>query len=209
MKKYTDPIRCGTYHHIFNRGINGEDIFTEERNYTYFLTKYALYVYPVAQTFAYCLLRNHFHLLIRTRDAGEILSNLNKQTGAEFGEIEQVLLAEKCISLQFSKLFNGYAQAFNKSNNRHGGLFEEPFRRKPIESDRYFGSVAHYIHMNPINHGFCTDLRLYKHSSYPSILTDKPSKLEREGILDWFGGKSGFEMAHMQPSELDEVFRIE
>ena len=62
------PLEPGTYYHIYNRGVNRENIFREERNYAYFLRLYSKHITPVAETFAYCLLRNHFHLLVRVRE---------------------------------------------------------------------------------------------------------------------------------------------
>jgi len=62
-------LQYGVYYHIYNRGVNRENIFREERNYPYFLKLYARYIEPVAETYVYCLLRNHFHALVRIRDA--------------------------------------------------------------------------------------------------------------------------------------------
>ena len=54
------PLERGKYYHIYNRGNNRENIFLQERNYAYFLKLYARHIEPVADTFAYCLMRNHF-----------------------------------------------------------------------------------------------------------------------------------------------------
>jgi hypothetical protein len=53
---------------IYNRGNNGENLFREQRNYPYFLKLYAKHIEPIAETYAYCLLRNHFHLLVKIKD---------------------------------------------------------------------------------------------------------------------------------------------
>lgn len=58
--KFEPPLFPGHYYHIYNRGNNGEDIFLEARNYDYFLNLYQKYISPIAETFAYCLLKNHF-----------------------------------------------------------------------------------------------------------------------------------------------------
>ena len=61
-------LEYGQYYHIYNRGNNRASLFAEERNYAYFLNLYAKHVEPVARTFAYCLLPNHFHLLVQIKD---------------------------------------------------------------------------------------------------------------------------------------------
>jgi putative transposase len=61
------PLQYGQYYHIYNRGNNRENLFVEQRNYPYFLKQYTKHILPVAETFAYCLLPNHFHFAIRTR----------------------------------------------------------------------------------------------------------------------------------------------
>ncbi|MEM9776697.1 MAG: transposase, partial [Chloroflexota bacterium] len=57
----------GYYYHIYNRGNNGENIFIEAKNYSYFLRLYIKHIELVAFTYAYCLLRNHFHFLVRVK----------------------------------------------------------------------------------------------------------------------------------------------
>ena len=68
MKTNESPLEPGKYYHIYNRGINGTNLFFEERNYLYFLQKYSFYMDEVLETFAYCLLGNHFHLLVRVKE---------------------------------------------------------------------------------------------------------------------------------------------
>jgi hypothetical protein len=73
------PLQYGQYYHIYSRGTNGENIFVEERNYRHFLRLYTRYVSPVADTFAYCLLRNHFHLLGRIKTLDELVDRLKRE----------------------------------------------------------------------------------------------------------------------------------
>ncbi len=61
----------GTYH-IYNRANGNESLFFREDNYLYFLEKYKEYISPVAETFCYCLMPNHFHFLIRIKSENEL-----------------------------------------------------------------------------------------------------------------------------------------
>jgi hypothetical protein len=74
-----EPLQYGRYYHIFNRGNNGEILFAERRNYRFFLQRYAQHIQPVAVTYAYCLLPNHFHFVIRTRTEEEQEAYLQEQ----------------------------------------------------------------------------------------------------------------------------------
>ena len=76
-------LEYGQYYHLFNRGNNGEDLFFEPRNYPYFLQLFARFVEPVADTYAYCLLRNHFHLLARTRTEQEQMQGQPQTFGVQ------------------------------------------------------------------------------------------------------------------------------
>src|SRR5689334_18406739 len=67
------PLLYDTCYHIYNRGVNRENIFVEERNYDLFLRLFERHLIPVADLFAYCLLRNHFHLSLRIKSEAEIL----------------------------------------------------------------------------------------------------------------------------------------
>ena len=66
------PLIYDTYYHIYNRGVNGEDIFVEERNYDLFLRLYEKHLSPVTDLFGYCLLKNHFHVSVKIKSEEEI-----------------------------------------------------------------------------------------------------------------------------------------
>lgn len=186
MKSNIEQLQTNTFYHIYNRGINGEDIFKATENYNYFLNKYSTFVSPVADTYAYCLLKNHFHILIKTKSEEDIKAQFNWKDAAAYS----------IISTQLSHLFNGYAQAINKSFKRTGALLETPFRRKEIVEDNYLRQVLFYIHFNPEKHHICKDFRKYPYSSYLSFLSLKDTKLQRQKVLKWFGGLRDFELFH-------------
>jgi hypothetical protein len=105
------PLTAGRYFHIYNQGVNGEDLFKERRNYLYFIRQYARYCSEVFETYAYSLLKNHFHLFIYVRENVSVLRYDGK------GELNLN------PSTQLSHFFNSYAQSINKAYGRTGPLF--------------------------------------------------------------------------------------
>src|SRR5690606_4864181 len=138
-----------------------------------FLNLYEKHLARVTDLFAYCMLRNHFHVSVRTKSEEEIIEYKktldtetlrvsfanNRQGGqgshANQGEgLSRKPLGSKFVSDQFSNFFNAYAKTINKAYGRTGSLFQHPFGRVPITSDRQFWNVIAYIHQNPQRHGF-------------------------------------------------------
>lgn len=192
MKKNIPPLKCETFYHIFNRGIDRTNIFLEESIYDFFLKKYVKYISPAASTYAYTLLRNHFHLLIRTRSESAI-----KQKYCDHSLMDPGLI----ISREFSHLFNSYAQAFNKCYNRTGGLFETPFRRIAVDDNEYLTRLVYYIHFNAQKHRFVRDFTTYKHCSYPIYLQNNKTFVERKAGIEWFGDREAFIDSHKNWAE--------
>jgi REP element-mobilizing transposase RayT len=192
------PILHGNYYHIYNRGNNRADVFFESDNYYYFLQLYAKYIEPIAETFAWCLLKNHFHILVRIKNKEEIKSeDLSYSTT----EVPKVIDPSR----QFSHLFNTYTQAINKRYNRTGSLFETTFQRKLVTSEKYFRQLIYYIHNNPVHHRFVDHLELYPWSSYETTLSDKYTKLKRNEVLELFGGKGNLIYYHKQQQDLKNI----
>ncbi len=172
-----ETLAKDNYYHIFNRGLNGCKIFNSDENKRYFLQLINRYISTKANINAFCLLDNHFHLLIEV-----------KSSSAE-------------ITQAFSNLFNAYAEAFNKQNNRTGSLFEKHFKRKKIDSDDYLKTVVCYIHLNPIS-----NWEDYTFSSYSYYIRNKSPEtfsLSKTYILNLFENTSNLKSAHYQYSNKD------
>ncbi len=177
-------------YHLYNHANGFENLFLSDENYRYFLHRYQHFISPVADTFAYCLMPNHIHFLVQVKTEEEIES--------VFGRFETFQKLEYRISKQFSNLFSGYTQAFNKMYNRKGSLFIPNFKRKEITDDRYITKIICYIHCNPIYHGFAKNISDWQRSSYQLILNDTPAFIKREEVLEWFGNRNEFEKIHLQ-----------
>jgi REP element-mobilizing transposase RayT len=174
-----DVFEAGQYYHVYNRGNNSENIFIEEKNYNYFLEKLKKYILPIADVYAYCLLKNHFHIVLRIKDKIDLPEKFKEK-----------------IHLPFSNLFNSYSKSINKAYDRTGSLFQEHLQRNRIESEKYLKQLIMYVHLNPVKHKFSKDSQSYRHSSYRSYLSDKQSSLDREFILELFNDLENFIFCH-------------
>ena len=78
-------------------------------------------------------------------------------------------------------------------------MFIPNFKINDIEDDPAFCAITHYIHANPVHHGFVKDIRDWTFSSFQSLCSDKPTKLERDYVLALFGNKQAFLNFHAKP----------
>jgi hypothetical protein len=109
------------------------------------------------------------------------------------------------VSKQFSNLFNSYTKAFNKINNRKGGLFMRPFNRLKVTNDQYLVKLVHYIHYNPVEAGICDKQKKWKFSSYPALISNSKTNLLREELLSWFHDLDNFIFCHQQEPTLTGI----
>ena len=181
---FIQPIIEGKFFHIYNRGINSEDLFKEKRNYYFFLEQYKFYCSDVLETFAYCLLKNHFHLLLYVKENVEV----PRRIGAGMFKLN--------ASTQLSHFFNSYAQSINKAHDRTGSLFESPFERKLVDDETYLMAMIHYCNRNAVHHRFVKDVTDWEFSSYHSIVSGENSFLAVEKVVKRFGCIKAFEDSH-------------
>ncbi|MCZ7602224.1 MAG: transposase [Melioribacteraceae bacterium] len=138
------------YYHVYNRGVNHSNIFLAKRNYYFFLEKVNQYLSPCLEIVAYCLMPNHFHLLILVKREEEVLTALKK-------------------------LFLSYSKSFNKETNRSGPLFEGRYKSKLVPDNDYLLHLTRYIHLNPVRAKLVSEPDEWKFSSYPDYI--KPSEI--------------------------------
>ena len=221
-------------YHIFNHANGFENIFTEDENYRFFLDKYKQYITPIAETYAYCLMPNHFHLVVRIRkreQLEEIIRTKNHLAATHFskvsfdfgkvgekeaGEAEKVPVVdrdrisddniEKFLSKQFSNLFSSYTQSFNRMYKRRSSLFIKNFKREAISDKEYFLNAIVYVHRNPIHHGFCTRYTDWSYTSYCEITSLKSEMVEVDKLVKVFETKESFVEVHRQ--NLDKFNQI-
>ena len=159
MPREARRISISNVYHIIMRGIDRQDIFYDDKDRNFFL-KQLLEVKKKfeLQIYAYCLMYNHIHLVIRVKD------NL--------------------LSKPIQSLGIRYSQFFNKKYNRSGPFFEERFNSKCVENQKYLLDVCRYVHRNPESAGFATTEN-YKWSSYNEYIK-KEKIVDKKVLLYYF-----------------------
>lgn len=177
-KKLKTPVLPDKYYHIFNRANNNELIFKDHEDYQFFLNKLGKLVTDKIDIYCFCLLPNHFHLLIKPK------FNVKRK-------------GEGSITESLKKFFQMYAQYFNKKYQRKGSLFYKSFRRIEIQEDSYLKYLLFYIHYNPQKANLIQHYVDYQYSSYRLILNNKETRLKKDIVLAWFDhDKKEFEQFH-------------
>lgn len=197
--KYFITLEPNNKYHIFNQAVGSEKLFRNDENYIYFLKKFDEYISPVASTFCYSLIPNHFHFLIEIKEKSVLYNHYKQLEISKEKTIfknEQELIYEEFVMQQFSNFFNSYTKSYNKRFNRKGALFIDYMRRVLISDEEYLRNLVLYIHQNPIHHNCSLYLDKWRYSSYNSFFTDKPSKLKREEVISWFGDLENFIYLH-------------
>ncbi len=155
-KNIVKQYAADSYYHVYNRGVNRRKIFIDERDFIVFLSLLKRYLgeetkhdrsgrpYPnynkQIDLLAYCLMPNHFHLLVFQNDSSEAMTSLMRG------------------------LCTSYTMYFNRKYNRVGHLFQDRFKASLISDDTYLQHISRYIHLNP------KEYRSYRWSSLRAYL---------------------------------------
>ena len=210
------PITYGTFYHIYNRGNNHENIFFQERNYAYFMELWWKHIGPIAETWAYCLLRNHFHAVVFTRNREDLTGLTRTQATQNVrgdkgitpsdsrGDLSGLNNTMKEPSQYFSNFFNAYARGVNIATQRTGAVFERPFKRIPVDSESYLMRLIVYVHQNPQKYRFANNFRDWNYSSYHELVAHIPTRLQRDGVMQLFGSQEDFIRIHQEIQPLED-----
>ena len=185
MPRRLTPLVTGEFYHVYNRGVEKRDIFTQPRDYKRFVQASFYYQFlgpkpsfskfsksqittfkplnenKILEIICYCLMPNHFHFLVRQ-------------------------LKEGGISNFTSQLTNSYTKYFNTKYNRVGPLLQGPFKALRVESNEQLLHLSRYIHLNPIVSGLVTSLNQYPWSSYKDYQNENKSFCAIKEVLNFF-----------------------
>ena len=194
------------YYHIYNHAVGRDNLFEREDDYIYFLKKLKEHVLPVSDILSYCLLPNHFHLVVRIKDYKTVESFLKLKTGADKFEHKRKdnpdYLSEQ-ISKAYSNFFNTYAKHYNFVKSRGGTLFKRNFRRSKVEDMIYLRRLICYVHQNPVAAGFSQRMERWKYSSYLATISSQPTMILRDEVIAFFGDLENLKYCHAKMEDLD------
>lgn len=191
-------------YHIYNRGINSCEIFNSDENYLYFLKKFNTYLSPTCNVYAYCLMPNHFHFLIKIKEKETIDLYASQHLKSIERNEKGLHSGSNVFSKQMSKFISCYTQSYNKVNIRHGSLLESPFKRIKVDNEDYLKNLILYIHRNPSDESKIFENYIY--SSYLAITSSKKTILLRDDVLRLFGSQENFIYSHQNPPKFDFAF---
>ena len=178
-------FECGKVFHIYTRAnTNDELLFREEENYLFLLRRYRKFLTPVFHTLCYCLIPNHYHLLIKVKEINKIFKY---QNDVNYKYANDALKINNFIQQQISNFHNSYAKSFNKKYNRRGSLFQKEPKSKEITDINYLLRSSRYIHRNPLKHRLVTNINDWEFSSYLDYTGLRNGTIpEKEFILSQF-----------------------
>jgi len=158
----------GALHHIIARGINRKEIFRDDKDRDNFLERLGdILAETQTSCFAWALIPNHFHLLLKT--------------------------SETPISKVMRRLLTGYAVSFNRRHRRYGHLFQNRYKSILCQEDTYLLELVRYIHLNPLRAGIVNDLKSldrYPYCGHAMILKKrKHSWQNTEYVLSLYAEK--------------------
>lgn len=195
MSSTQTPIETERYYHLFNHANEGFDLFRNDENYRFFLQRYIKYVHPYTDTYAYCLMPNHFHFAVRIKRVEESETLMKSE------------YPNRIVTNAIKNWLLSYSKSYHSVFSTRGNLYYQKIRRKEITTEDYLFHLIGYIHMNPVKHGFTKNPDIWKFSSYRGYLTDRETLIQRESIIELFGGINNFLIYHDRKKA--EAFAVE
>ncbi len=153
----------GNIYHVYNRGNNQQRIFFGRRNYLFFLKKIKKELTPHCDILAWCLMPNHFHLMIYYPETppGQLCPS-DPRLSNGVGIVQP-------LNRSIAILLSSYTKAINKQERRTGSLFQQKTKAKPLTGDAdadYPFVCFHYIHQNPLRARLVAQLEDWEFSSF-------------------------------------------
>lgn len=208
-QKYLYPFEAGTVYHFYNRSNAKEVIFPDEESSGQFLELFRKYLGEYLDVYAYCLIPNHFHFIVRIKPQDDIQKILSEKLVSDLTKTQVLFLqgesnvdVNELISRQLSNCFNSYSKSFNYHYKRKGNLFNRRINRVEIGDEEHLKYAIYYVHSNPSHHGVLSDFFKYRWSSIYEVVNDRSEYASLSHLYEIFGGFKSLISHHCRTQNL-------
>ena len=199
-------------YHIYNRGNNSDKVFYKHENYLYFLEKIKTYILPYTDILAWCLMPNHFHLMLRVNcielpviNHSDILGhNILVSTNKVKTYNDDDIKTQRNLNQSIGILLRSYTNAIQKQEGRTGSLFQSKtkaiclsngkidgigndFKEYDNSQNNYPKTCFHYIHQNPVKAGLVKKCKEWGYSSFQEYEKISPNNLVNLSLAEELG----------------------
>jgi putative transposase len=187
-QNYWQTFYVNSYYHVYNRVTSGALLFVDYAERQFFMKQWQRLLGPYVDTYAYCLMSNHFHFIIKVKEADALYwEHLKKEkTVAARAFLEGKIDLNAFLEDQFKRFFSSYANKYNYKYKRHGSLFQKRFKRVELTTLAQILNKICYVHHNPIHHNAAAFYDAWEYSSYKAYLSNKPTNIVRTKGLGLF-----------------------
>lgn len=195
-------------YHVFNRGNNSQTLFFNNENYLYFIDKVEEYIKPHADILAWCLMPNHFHLMIEVEN--EQLEVPVAGITYQNSSVDNAIPAEyRTLNKSIAILLRLYSRSVNIEDDKQGALFSQPTKAlcltkpeyKPVYFENHFGIIGNqslkekdylsvcfnFIHLNPVTAKLVEKPEEWEFSSYRDYFMEREGKLVNKQLAGELG----------------------
>jgi putative transposase len=198
------PFAAGNHYHLVFKSIDGVLLFRDENDYAIFLERFQQFTAIAFDNWAYCLLNNHAHFIIKVKSLENIVKTIfktdqSKQTVAMkklLASLDDLEILDTMIERQVNSFMVSYANYTKNKYHHDGGLFQKPFKRIAIDTDAYLQLAIIYVHANMVKHKIFDKYKEYLHSSYAAIITNNNLYCVSVAVIQFFGGIEKFTLLH-------------
>ena len=199
-------------YHIYNRGNNSDKVFYKHENYLYFLEKIKTHILPYTDILAWCLMPNHFHLMLRVNcielpviNHSDILGhNIFVSTNKVKTYNDDDIKTQRNLNQSIGILLRSYTNAIQKQEGRTGSLFQSKtkaiclsngkidgigndFKEYDNSQNNYPKTCFHYIHQNPVKAGLVKKCKEWGYSSFQEYEKISPNNLVNLSLAEELG----------------------
>lgn len=204
-EEFKAPFRYNQHYHVLFRSIDGVPLFKNDKERMFFLQKWNRFISIIAEVWAYCLLNNHTHFIIKTKTEEEVLTQLRQLNPEQITKaIDGYLktpteeIFRSIMERQVNSFLVSYTNTYNNYIQRKGGLFQQPFRRLFINDEAHLQQAIICTHANAQKHGLVNHFSEHRWHSYYSVLNHDTDFINAAAVLEFFGGEQNFEQVHKQ-----------